>query len=96
MTISQTLGPDAIAKHIDMGEYIKRLAAAQGIDYLNLVKSQDQMMQEKQAAMAEQQQMSLTSQAGQLAKAPMLDPSKSEGAEEMMGQMMAPPEQPIE
>jgi len=93
-TIAQTLGPEAIAKHIDMGEYIKRLAAAQGIDYLNLVKSQQQLEAEKQEALQMQQQQSLTDQAGQLARAPMLDPSKSQGAEEMMQQMMSVNEAP--
>ena len=38
-TISQTMGPETLAKFINPDEYIKRLAAAQGIDYLNLVKS---------------------------------------------------------
>ena len=38
-TIAQTMGPEAIAKFIDPDEYIKRLATAQGIDVLNLVKS---------------------------------------------------------
>ena len=38
-TIAQTMGPETLAKFINPDEYIKRLAAAQGIDYLNLVKS---------------------------------------------------------
>jgi hypothetical protein len=37
-TIAQTMGPEAIAKYIDASEYLKRLAAAQGIEVLNLVK----------------------------------------------------------
>ena len=75
-TIAQTLGPEALMKYIDSTEAIKRLAAAQGIDYLGLVKREEEIQQE----MAQQQQMaqqqSLVDQAGQLASAPMMDPSK--------------------
>ena len=53
-TLAQTLGPEAISKYVDSTEYIKRLAAAQGIDYLNLIKSPETMEQEMQA---QQQQM---------------------------------------
>ena len=52
-TISQTMGPETVAKFISVDEYIKRLAAAQGIDYLNLVKS----VADVQGEMQEQQQM---------------------------------------
>ena len=38
-TIAQTMGPEAIAQYINPTEVVKRLAAAQGIDVLNLVKS---------------------------------------------------------
>ena len=44
-TISQTMGPETLAKFINPDEYIKRLAAAQGIDYLNLVKSVSDVQQ---------------------------------------------------
>ena len=49
MTIAQTLGPEAMMKYLNPDEAIKRLAAAQGIDVLNLVKSMDQQQQEQQA-----------------------------------------------
>ena len=76
-TIAQTMGPEALMKHLDPSEYIKRLAAAQGIDILNLVKTEEQLQQEMQEAFQAQQQQQLLSQAGQLARAPMLDPSKN-------------------
>ena len=47
-TIAQTVGPQALVKYIDASEAIKRLAAAQGIDVLNLVKTPQQMQQEMQ------------------------------------------------
>ena len=75
-TIAQTMGPESIMKYIDPSEYIKRLAAAQGIDMLNLVKTEQQLQQENQAAQQQAQQQSLVDQAGQLAGAPMADPSK--------------------
>ena len=76
-TIAQTMGPEVMAKYLDPGEYIKRLAAAQGIDVLNLVKTAETMEQEKQAQMQQMQQQELLKQAGQLAGAPMADPSKN-------------------
>ena len=76
-TIAQTLGPEALQRFIDPTEAIKRLAAAQGIDVLNLVKSPETMESEmqQQQAMATQQQ--LLGQAGQLASSPLMDPSKN-------------------
>ena len=76
-TISQTMGPEAIQKYVSPEEYIKRLATAQGIDLLGLVKSTTEVQGEQQQQMAQAQQMELTKQAGQLASAPMMDPSKN-------------------
>ena len=76
-TIAQTLGPEALMKYVDATEAIKRLAAAQGIDVLNLIKSPETM----EAEMQQQQQMSaqqgLIKQAGQLASSPLMAPSKN-------------------
>jgi hypothetical protein len=83
-TISQALGPEAMAKYIDPEEAVKRLAAAQGIDTLKLVKTAD----ERNAEMQKMQQMNMSNnlmgQAGQLAKAPMMDPTKNPGALEAL------------
>jgi len=76
MTIAQTMGPDAIQTFVNPEEVIKRLAAAQGIDVLNLVKSMQDVQAERAQAMQQQQQMELTKQVGQLASAPANDPSK--------------------
>ena len=95
-TISQTLGPEALMRYINPSEAIKRLAAAQGIDVLNLVKTEEEMAQEKQEQMQLQQQQTLLNQAGQLASSPMLDPSKNEGASELIEQQaQASNEEPI-
>ena len=69
-TIGQTMGPEALMKFIDPTEFLKRLAAASGIDTLNLVKSAETMAQEGQQAQEQAMQASLMSQAGQLAKSP--------------------------
>jgi hypothetical protein len=66
-TIAQTMGPQAIGQYINSEEVVKRLAAAQGIDTLNLVKSMQEIQQEQQAAMQQQQQMEMTKQASQMA-----------------------------
>ena len=76
-TIAQTLGPEALMQYINPQEAIKRLAAAQGIDVLNLVKTEQQMAEEMQAAQAQQTQQSLVDQAGQLAGTPLMDPQKN-------------------
>ena len=76
-TISQALGPEAMAQYIDPEEAVKRLAAAQGIDTLKLVKTADMRQQEQQKAQQMQMSQSLMGQAGQLAKAPMMDPTKN-------------------
>ena len=76
-TLAQTIGPEATMKHVDPAEYIKRLAAAQGIDVLNLIKSQEQLQKEMQQQQQMMQQQEMTKQMGQLASAPMMDPSKN-------------------
>ena len=82
-TIAQTMGPETLAKFINPDEYIKRLAAAQGIDYLNLVKSVSDVQAETQQQMQMQQGMELTKQAGQFASSPMMDPTKNPNAQQM-------------
>ena len=83
-TIAQTLGPEAMMQFINADEAIKRLAAAQGIDVLNLVKSMDDRNQESAAAAEAEQNMELTKQAGQFVNSPMADPSKNPNAEEVV------------
>ena len=76
-TIAQTLGPEALMRFINPTEAIKRLAAAQGIDVLNLVKTEEQQQEDLQKRQQQHQQQSLVEQAGQLASAPMMDPTKN-------------------
>ena len=86
--IAQTMGPEAMMKFINADEAIKRLAASQGIDVLNLVKSMEEQQAEQQQAMQAQQMQSLTDQAGQLAGTPMMDPSKNPEAIESIGALL--------
>ena len=85
-TLAQTLGPDAIGQFLDSGEFIKRLAAAQGIDVLNLIKTQETMEQERMQQQQMMQQQALLEQAGQFANSPMADPSKNPAVGEAMSQ----------
>ena len=85
-TLAQTLGPEAIGQFLDSGEFIKRLAAAQGIDVLNLIKTQETMEQERMQQQQMMQQQALLEQAGQLANSPMADPSKNPAVGEAMSQ----------
>ena len=59
-TIAQTVGPEAMMNYINPDEVIKRLAAASGIDVLNLVKSMQEMQGQQQQQM--QQQMAMQEQ----------------------------------
>ena len=85
-TLAQTLGPEAIGQFLDSGEFIKRLAAAQGIDVLNLIKTQETMEQERMQQQQMMQQQALLEQAGQFANSPMADPSKNPAVGEAMNQ----------
>ena len=76
-TVAQTLGAEALVKFVNPAEAIKRLAAAQGIDVLNLVKTPEELQQAKQVAMQDQGQMDLVKQAGQFASSPVMDPQKN-------------------
>jgi hypothetical protein len=83
-TLANTMGPEIMAKFLDPGEYVKRLAAASGIDVLNLVKTPETMQQEKQQQQQQMMQQELMKQAGQFAGTPMMDPSKNEGMAKMI------------
>ena len=76
-TIAQTMGPEAIQQYINPEEVVKRLAAAQGIDVLNLVKSMQEVQQERQLAQQQAMQMEDMKQKAAMAGAPMNDPSKN-------------------
>ena len=78
--VAGVLGPQSIPQYINASEAIKRLAAAQGIDILNLVKTDQQLQQETQQAQQQQMQSSIVDQAGQLAGTPMMDPEKNPDA----------------
>ena len=77
-TLAQSMGPEVIQQYINPTEFIRRLSAASGIESLGLVKTEEELGQERQAAQQQQQQQTLLEQAGQLAKTPM--------AEQMMEQ----------
>ena len=86
-TIAQTLGAEALFKYINPSEAIKRLAASQGIDVRNLIKTDQQLQQDMQAAQQQQTQQALVEQAGQLASSPMMDPSKNPDAMEQASRL---------
>jgi len=77
-TIAQAMGPEALQQFVNPLEAIKRLATAQGIDTLNLVKTEQDLQEAQQQQQQAAMQQSLVDQAGQFASAPMADPSKNE------------------
>ena len=84
--IAQTMGPEAIGQFINPDEVIKRLAAASGIDVLNLVKSMDELQAEQQQQMSQQQELMAMQQAPQMAAIQQ----KAEQAEIQAMQQQAP------
>jgi hypothetical protein len=98
-TVAQGMGPQAVAQYINPTEFLKRLAAASGIDTLNLIK--DPATMEKEAASAKQDAMmqQLVGQAGQLAKSPIGEqlvngsqqPQQPQGGEEANPPFPSPP-----
>jgi len=76
-TIAQTMGPEAIAQFINPTEVVKRLAAAQGIDILNLVRSEEELNQQQMAAQQQQEQAQNMEQAIAMSKTPLMDPTKN-------------------
>ena len=75
--ISQTMGPEAVERYINSEEVVKRLAAAQGIDVLNLVKSAEELQESDDAAEQEMAQQMEQDRGMEMMKTPMLDPSKN-------------------
>ena len=92
MEISKN-SPQQQSQVVDLtdSEVIKRLAAAQGIDVLNLVKTPEQLQQEMEAQQQAANMQSLTDQMGQLAGTPLMDPSKNQG---LADQLQTPEETP--
>ena len=78
-TIAQTVGPEALMRFINPLEAIKRLAAAQGIDTLNLVKTPEQMADEKEEMMQTTAEQTLLEQAGQFANSKLADTENIQG-----------------
>ena len=101
-TVAQTLGAEALIKFVNPSEAIQRLAAAQGIDVLNLIRTPEELQAEQQKLQQMQAQQSLVDQTGQIAGTPLMDPQKnpdladqaSAVAEGMLG--AASPEPPQE
>ena len=88
--VANTMGPDAVQKYINPEEVIKRLAAASGIDVLNLVRSMQEIQAEQQQAQQMAMQQQQQEQEVAMMKTPMMDPSKNPAIAE---QMQAPPQE---
>ena len=91
--LAQTLGPEAIGQFINTDEVIKRFAADQGIDVLNLVRSMQEIQQERQAMMEQQMAMQQQQLEVDALKAPINDPSKNPELNPALAQQQQPPEQ---
>jgi hypothetical protein len=72
-TIGQSMGPEAIAQYVSPTELMKRLAAASGIDTLNLIKDPSTMEQEANQMKQDAMMQNIIGQAGQLAKSPIAE-----------------------
>jgi hypothetical protein len=60
-TLGQTMGPEGLQTYLKPTELIKRLAYSMGIDIIGLVKTEEELAQEQQAAQEMAQQQDLLS-----------------------------------
>ena len=90
-TVAQGIGPEAMSQFINPSEFLRRLAAASGIESLGLVKSDEELGQERQQAQEQQQQQTLLEQAGQLSKSPMVEQMMNPDGQQNPGSQQAPP-----
>ena len=87
-TIAQAMGPDGMMAYINPEEAIKRLAAAQGIDTLNLVKSMQEVEAKEQQMREQQMQLEQSKLQVQAMNTPMADPTKNP----QLADQMSPPQ----
>jgi len=66
-TLTETLGPEALQKYINVSDAIQRLATSEGIDPKGLVRSEQELQQEMQAQQEAMQQEQLNNVASQAA-----------------------------
>ena len=93
--VSQTMGPEAVQKFINAEEVVKRLAAASGIDALNLVRSMQEIQAEQQQAQQMAMQQQQQDQHLAMMKTPVMDPTKNPAlAEQLTSQGGTPPQPP--
>ena len=64
----QPLGPEAVAQYMNVSDYITRIGTALGIDMDGLVKTQEDIQAEQQAAAEAQQQMMANETMGRIAE----------------------------
>jgi hypothetical protein len=81
--LQQTITPEGTLQYLIPSELISRLAAAMGIDTVGLIKSQQQIEEERQAAMEAQQQAAVMQSA-------MADPQKLANAAQTVQEIQQP------
>ena len=80
--VGQSMGPEALATYINPPEFLKRLAAASGIETVGLVKDEQTIQAEREEAQQQAQQQTLLNQAGQLAKSPLAEQAIENGQQQ--------------
>jgi hypothetical protein len=92
-TLQQAMGPN-VASYINMDEYLKRLLAAEGIESLGLIITEETRQQQAEASQDAELTNTLMGQAGQLAKSPVMDPNINPNVGESLGFEPQNPESP--
>mgnify|MGYP001200833582 FL=1 len=90
-TIAQGMGPEALSQYVVPTEFMARLAAASGIDTVGLIKTQQQIQSEQEAAQKQATQSQIMGQMGQLAKSPMAEQLMNQNGTEEEAQQGANP-----
>jgi hypothetical protein len=74
-TVQQALGPEALARYINVPEALARLAAAESIDTTNLVKTQQELQSEEDAARQAEQELMQQQQQQEMMQAGLKSPA---------------------
>ena len=83
-TVGQVLGPEAMAKYINVPEALMRLASSESIDTTNLVRSAEELAAEAEAAQAQEQEMQQQQSQQELVQAGLQSPVMAKLAEGSM------------
>jgi hypothetical protein len=86
--LTQLLGPEAVPQFLKVPRLVTQIATASNLPNLDAIKSETEVLEERQAAQEQQQQMAMAQAA---MASPAADPAKQAQAAQAMQEMAAGP-----